>query len=81
MDTGRSTHNEFTGRVSTNSISGTSMASPHVAGAAAHYISNQPSAVSPAEVKRALKSAAARNAITNPGTGSPNELLLQECGN
>lgn len=43
-----------------NTISGTSMASPHVAGAAALYLSNNPSA-SPAQVKTALQNASNLN--------------------
>jgi subtilisin family serine protease len=58
----------------TNTISGTSMATPHVAGGAALYLSANPSA-SPATVQQALKDNATLNHITNPGTGSPNRLL------
>lgn len=57
-----------------NSISGTSMASPHVAGAAALYLTNNPSA-SPATVRNWLYSNATTNRISNPGSGSPNRLL------
>jgi len=57
-----------------NSISGTSMASPHVAGAAALYLTNNPSA-SPATVRNWLYSNATPNRISNPGSGSPNRLL------
>jgi len=58
----------------TNTISGTSMASPHVAGAAAIYVSANPSAT-PAQVETALVNAATSGKISNPGTGSPNKLL------
>ncbi|TDK30134.1 S8 family peptidase [Luteimonas terrae] len=57
-----------------NTISGTSMASPHVAGAAALYLTNNPSA-SPATVRNWLYSNATTNRISNPGSGSPNRLL------
>ncbi len=57
-----------------NTISGTSMASPHVAGAAALYLTNNPSA-SPATVRNWLYSNATTNRISNVGTGSPNRLL------
>lgn len=59
----------------TNTISGTSMASPHVAGAAAIYVSANPSAT-PAQVESALVTAATSGKITNPGTGSANKLLF-----
>lgn len=57
-----------------NTISGTSMASPHVAGAAALYLTNNPSA-SPATVRNWLYSNATTNRLTGIGTGSPNRLL------
>ena len=63
-----------TGTSATNTISGTSMATPHVAGAAALYLQSNPSA-SPATVGNALISASTPNKVTNPGTGSPNRLL------
>lgn len=54
-------------------LSGTSMASPHVAGAAAVYLSAHPDA-SPAEVADALTGAATSGAISDV-QGSPNLLL------
>jgi subtilisin family serine protease len=63
-----------TGDTATSTISGTSMASPHVAGAAALYLANNRSAT-PAQVSTALTSAATSGVVTNPGTGSPNRLL------
>ncbi|MCL8014088.1 S8 family peptidase [Streptomyces sp. AS02] len=59
----------------TATYSGTSMASPHVAGAAAVYLGENPSA-SPSAVASALTSAASSGTLTSVGTGSPN-LLLQ----
>jgi len=64
----------FTSDVAINTISGTSMASPHVAGVAAIYLSANPSA-SPEAVGDAIKAGATPNKVTNPGTGSPNLLL------
>ncbi|MGH3716496.1 MAG: S8 family peptidase [Micromonosporaceae bacterium] len=63
----------------TNTISGTSMATPHVAGAAALYLSANPSA-SPAQVQQALKDNATKNKVTDPGSGSPNNLLFVGSG-
>jgi subtilisin family serine protease len=58
----------------TMTISGTSMATPHVTGASALYLAANPSAT-PAQVQQALKDNSTPNKITNPGTGSPNRLL------
>ncbi|UVS79258.1 S8 family peptidase [Actinokineospora sp. UTMC 2448] len=54
--------------------SGTSMASPHVAGAAALYLSAHPDAT-PQQVSDALVASASPDLITNPGSGSPNKVL------
>jgi subtilisin family serine protease len=58
----------------TNTISGTSMATPHVTGAAALYLATHPSA-SPATVRNALVAAGTTNKVTSAGSGSPNVLL------
>ncbi|MPY63096.1 S8 family peptidase [Streptomyces spongiae] len=68
-----STYN--TSNSATSTLSGTSMASPHVAGAAAVYLGENPGAT-PAQVSSALTSAASASTLTSVGTGSPN-LLLQ----
>ncbi|MFJ2257867.1 S8 family peptidase [Streptomyces sp. NPDC087844] len=63
-----------TGDSATNTISGTSMATPHVAGAASLYLADNPTAA-PAAVQSALVAAATTGVVTSPGTGSPNRLL------
>jgi aqualysin 1 len=63
-----------TSDTATKILSGTSMASPHVAGVAALYLEANPGA-SPATVASAIVNNATLNHVTNPGTGSPNRLL------
>jgi subtilisin family serine protease len=58
----------------TNTISGTSMATPHVTGAAALYLSGNPGA-SPQEVRDGMVANATPDHVANPGLGSPNALL------
>ncbi|MEU7479336.1 S8 family serine peptidase [Lentzea sp. NPDC042327] len=58
----------------TNTISGTSMATPHVVGAAAVFLGSSPAAT-PQQVRDALVENATSDVVTNPGTGSPNKLL------
>jgi len=60
---------------STASGSGTSMATPHVAGAAALYLDAHPTASS-AEVANALVSTSTPNRVASPGAGSPNRLAF-----
>ncbi|MGW0554665.1 S8 family peptidase [Streptomyces sp. NPDC002926] len=63
----------------TNTISGTSMATPHVTGAAALYLAANRTAT-PAQVSAALTSAATSGVVGSPGTGSPNRLLYVGTG-
>jgi serine protease len=68
-----------TGDTATNTISGTSMASPHVAGVAALYLAGDPTA-SAAIVHTAVVNNASVNKLTGIGTGSPNRLLYSLFG-
>lgn len=63
-----------TSNTATYTGSGTSFAAPHVAGAAAIYLSANPGA-NPASVNAAIVAAATPNVVINPGAGSPNRLL------
>lgn len=58
----------------TATMSGTSMAAPHAAAAAALYLAGKPAA-SPADVAAAIIGAATADVVTGAGTGSPNRLL------
>ena len=55
-------------------FSGTSMASPHAAGAAAVYLAGHPRAT-PAQVSAALVSGAVSGKVSGAGIGSPDKLL------
>jgi subtilisin family serine protease len=65
----------YTSNTATNTISGTSMASPHVAGAAALVLSANPS-WTPQQVRDYLVNNATTGVVTNPGSGSANRLLF-----
>ncbi len=64
----------ITSDTSSATMGGTSMAAPHVAGAAALYLQANPSAT-PAQVHAAILGATTPNKVTSAGTGSPNRLL------
>ncbi|MDQ3402570.1 MAG: S8 family peptidase [Actinomycetota bacterium] len=76
LDIVSAAHSSNTGNAK---MSGTSMASPHVAGAAALYLAANPSAV-PATVHKAIVDSATPGKISNPGTGSANKLLFTGTG-
>jgi subtilisin family serine protease len=59
----------------TNTISGTSMATPHATGVAALYLAGSPTA-QPAQVAAAIVKGASPGAVADPGTGSPDLLLF-----
>jgi len=64
-----------TSDTATNTISGTSMATPHVTGVAALFLETNPTA-SPATVTAAIVNSSTLNHVSNAGTGSPNRLLF-----
>jgi aqualysin 1 len=68
----------YTSDTATNTISGTSMATPHVAGAAALYLQSAPGA-SPATVASALLDATTKNIVTSSRTTN-NHLLYTRTG-
>lgn len=63
----------------TNTIDGTSMAAPHVAGLAALYLQSNPTA-SPADVQTALINNATPDKITNEGPGTTRRLAFLQNG-
>ena len=63
----------ITTNTATNTISGTSMATPHVTGVAALYLEGHNG--TPLQVRNAIVGAATPNVVGNPGKNSPNLLL------
>ena len=68
-----------TSTTATNTISGTSMATPHVAGVVALYL-HQFGYQSPSSVATGLFNNSTANKVTSAGTGSPNRLLYSIFG-
>lgn len=74
---GSSITSTWLGTNGTNILSGTSMASPHVAGIVARFVA-QYSGLSPQQVANSLKKSATLNLVTDPGAGSLNALSYLE---
>lgn len=64
----------YTTTTATNTISGTSMATPHVTGASALYLAANPGST-PAQVASALTTNATANVVSGVPAGTPNKLL------
>jgi aqualysin 1 len=64
------------GAKATQTLSGTSMASPHVAGVAAQYLGQYPQAT-PAQVEAGILSSVSIQCVADP-KGSPNKLLFSD---
>jgi subtilisin family serine protease len=65
-----------TSDTATNTISGTSMATPHTTGVAALYLQTNRTAT-PQQVRDALFNNATSGIVTSPGSGTPNRLLFE----
>lgn len=64
----------YTSTTATNTISGTSMATPHVAGVATRILEKNPG-MTPAEVAATIKGTATKKVVESAGRGTPNRLL------
>jgi subtilisin family serine protease len=64
-----------TSDTATNTISGTSMATPHTTGVAALYLESNPGAT-PSQVQEALRAKTTAGVVVSSGSGSPNKLLF-----
>ena len=64
-----------TSDTATNTISSTSMATPHTTGVAALYLQSNPGA-SPSQVQEALRANETSGVVVSSGSGSPNRLLF-----
>jgi subtilisin family serine protease len=66
----------YSSNTATNTISGTSMATPHTTGVAALYLQGHPTA-SPSTVRNALYNNSTKGVVRSAGSGSPNALLFE----
>jgi hypothetical protein len=67
----------ITSDTATATMTGTSMAAPHVTGTAAKFLQRNPTA-SPAQVTNSILNEATRDVITNAGSLTPNRLLFSD---
>ncbi|KAJ2225522.1 proteinase B [Coemansia sp. RSA 1722] len=65
-------------RYQTNTISGTSMASPHVAGLAAYMLSKESGKLTGEQLKTKMIELATKGVVEDAGAGSPNVLIYND---
>ncbi len=67
----------FTSDTAAATISGTSMAAPHVSGIVARFLQGNPNAT-PSQVQNSVINSATNGIVNNPGVGSPNRLAFAD---
>lgn len=65
-------------KYATNTISGTSMASPHVAGLAAYFLSQAEEGVTPKQIKDKIIELATKDALSGIPKDTPNKLIYND---